>query len=144
MLIGIYSSSLNSQRRVAIPSAFRKELGEKIILAKWYEDCLLLVSISFLEALLKRLTGGSRVASLGVRDIERFILGSSFEIEPDPQGRVVIPEILVNFAGIEQDLMFLGLGDRAEIWSKEKWLEKAKEIEKTSKEYVESLAKNEK
>lgn len=144
MLIGSYLGVLGEKRRVAIPRKFLDALGEKLVIAKWYEDCLILVSIDFWNALLNRLTGGSKVISLGVRDIERYILGSAFEVTPDEQGRIIIPEILAEFANLDKELVFLGLGDRIEVWSKEKWINKTIEVGKTTKEFIEDLAKNEK
>lgn len=140
MLIGAYSSVLSLKRRTPIPKKFLSQLGEKLILAKWYEDCLVLVDLKFWEALLTRLTGGSGVISLGVRDIERFILGSAFEVEPDSQGRIIIPEILASYANLNKELVFIGLGDRTEIWAKEIWDEKAKLLASGTKEYIEELA----
>ena len=113
-----------------------------MVVAKWYDGCLVLVSEGFWEALLNRLTGGSRVASLGVRDIERFILGSAFEVTPDNQGRIIIPEILAGFAGLENELVFLGLGDRVEIWGRKIWEERAGKIAETTRDYIENLAKD--
>ena len=110
MLIGSYLGLLGEKRRTAVPKRFLDELGEKLVVAKWYDGCLVLVSEGFWEALLNRLTGGSRVASLGVRDIERFILGSAFEVTPDNQGRIIIPEILAGFAGLENELVFWDSG----------------------------------
>ncbi len=133
--------SIGERRRVAIPKKFLSELGERVIIAKWYEDCLILVSDKFWEELLKRLTGGNRVISFGVRDIERFILGSAFESEPDSQGRIIIPEILSEYADLGKEVVFVGLGDRVEIWSKEKWDGKSKDLAKVTREYVENLAK---
>ncbi len=141
MLIGSYLGNLEEKRRAAIPKKFLVELGEKPILAKWYEDCLILVSSEFWKVLLGRLTGGSSVISLGVRDIERFILGSAYETEPDSQGRIILPEILVEYANLGKELVFVGLTDRVEIWAKEVWDKKAMELAKTTKEYVEQLAK---
>lgn len=140
MLIGSYLSVLGEKRRTAIPKKFLDELGSQLVLAKWYEDCLVLVKKDFWNGLLDRLTGGSKVASLGVRDIERFILGSAFDVEPDEQGRIVVPEVLAEFAGFGNELVFLGLGDRVEVWDKETWEAKEKEVAKTSKEYIEKLA----
>ena len=136
--------NLSDARRVAVPKKFLKELGENPILAMWYENCLILVSSAFWERLLERLTGGKKTVSLGVRDIERFILGSAFETEPDPQGRIVIPEILSSYAAFGRDLVFVGLVDRVEIWSKAAWDEKSLNLAKTTKEYIEELSKNEK
>jgi len=144
MLIGSYLGNLSDARRVAVPKKFLKELGTSPILAKWYEDCLILVSSAFWERLLARLTGGKKTAGLGVRDIERFILGSAFETEPDEQGRIVIPEILSSYAVLGREVAFVGLVDRVEIWSKAMWDKKSASLAKTTKEYIEDLSKNEK
>jgi len=140
MLIGTYLGSLGEKRRVAVPKKFLIELGEKPILAKWYEDCLILVSVEFWNHLFKRLTGGSGVINLGVRDIERFILGSAFETEPDHQGRIIIPEMLSDHAHLEKDLVFIGLADRVEIWNRGTWESESAKLGKTTKEYIENLA----
>lgn len=142
MLIGSYTGIVNEKRRIAVPKKFLQELGEKQVTAKWYEDCLILVSHNFWENLLDRLTGGRRAIDLGVRDIERFILGSAFEVEPDDQGRIIIPEILVEYAGLSKEVVFVGLIDRVEIWAKEVWDKKSFELSKTTKEYIEVLSKN--
>ena len=140
MLIGTYLGILGEKRRVAVPKRFLTELGAKPILAKWYEDCLILVSEEFWNGLLGRMTGGKGVISLGVRDIERFILGSAYEADPDSQGRIVIPEILAIYADLKKDLVFVGLTDRVEVWNKDVWDQKSKDLAKTTKEYIEKLA----
>ena len=144
MLIGSYLGILSDARRVAVPKKFLIELGENPVLAKWYEDCLILVSSDFWDKLSVRLTGDKKAFDLGVRDIERFILGSAFEVEPDEQGRIIIPEILFDYAKLEKETIFVGLIDRVEIWPKSVWDEKSESLAKTTKEYIENLAKNEK
>lgn len=140
MIIGTYLGSLGEKRRVAVPKKFLTELGEKPILAKWYENCLILVSDKFWQTLFKRLTGGSGVINLGVRDIERFILGSAFETEPDAQGRIIIPEFLASHANLEKEVVFIGLVDRVEIWNKGTWDRESTKLATTTKEYIENLA----
>ena len=144
MLIGSYLGILSDARRVAVPKKFLTELGENPVLAKWYEDCLILVSSDFWDRLSVRLMGDKKAFDLGVRDIERFILGSAFEVEPDEQGRIIIPEILFNYARLEKETVFVGLIDRVEVWPKSVWDEKSESLAKTTKEYLENLAKNEK
>lgn len=141
MLIGSYLGSLSEKRRVAVPKKFLLELGKTPIIAKWYEDCLVLVSAEFWDELFERLTGGKRAIGYGVRDIERFILGSAFEVEPDEQGRIIVPEILAEYANLDKELVFVGLRDRVEIWHKETWDVRSSELAKTTKEYIESLTK---
>jgi len=139
MIIGSYPGNLGEKRRVTLPKKVLEEIGEKPILAKWYEDCLILVSVDFWEKLFERLTGGQKVLRLGIRDIERFILGSAFEVEPDGQGRIIIPEILANYAKLEKELVFVGLGDRIEIWDKKTWDMKSEELAVITKDYVEEI-----
>lgn len=140
MLIGSYSAVLSDARRVAVPKKLFSELGERPVLAMWYEDCLILVQNSFWSTLSKELVG-SRNKDFGVRDIERFILGSAFETEPDEQGRIIIPESLSNYAKLGKDLVFLGLVDRVEIWPKDVWDEKSKNLQKITREYIDNLLK---
>lgn len=141
MLIGSYISVLGDKRRTAIPKKFLAELGENPIVAKWYDGCLILVSSEFWERILSRLTEGTIGLKLGVRDIERFILGSAFEIQPDDQGRIIIPEILAGYANLDKDLVFVGLINRIEIWDKGIWDTKSAELATTTKEYVEEIGK---
>ena len=101
------------------------------------------IGYDFWNKLFDRLTAGRKTVSLGVRDIERFILGSAFEVEPDKQGRIIIPEILAEYAKLKKDLVFVGLGDRVEIWPKEVWDEKGKSLLESTKEYIERLSENE-
>lgn len=140
MLIGSYLGVLGDRRRTAVPKKFLEELGNEPIVAKWYEDCLVIVSKNFWNKVLSRLTGGTGVLQLGIRDIERFIVGSAFELEPDNQGRIIVPEILAQYAHFDKDLMFVGLGDRVEVWDKQIWDMKSQELARTTKEYIETIS----
>ncbi len=141
MLIGSYLGNLGDKRRTAIPKKFLIELGKTPIIAKWYEGCLILVESKFWESVLGKLTQGSIGLKLGAREIERFILGSAFETDPDDQGRIIIPEILANYANLNKDLVFVGLINRIEIWNREIWDKKANELAKITKEYIEEMGK---
>ncbi len=140
MLLGTYTVTFSSKHRVAIPSQFRKDLGEKFILAKWYEGCLVLVSNDFWKALWQRLTGGEEIIVSQIRDTERFIMASAYEMELDDQGRIVIPEKLVSYAGLEDGVSFLGIGDRVEIWDETKWAVKEKLLISEAPKLINELA----
>jgi len=140
MLLGTYPARFASGHRVSIPFQFKKELGNPVILARWYEGCLVLVGKDFWNALYKRITGETDLIVNPVRDTERFILSSAYEIFPDEQGRIVIPERLVEYSGLKEDIYFIGLGEKAEIWDKVTWEEKEKEVVKNAASYIESLA----
>ena len=141
MIIGQYSSNISNKRRVAIPVKFRKTLGSSFILTRWYENCLALVAKDEWEALVRKLVGEAKGITEPVRDTDRFLLSLAYELEPDEQGRVVIPKRLIKYAGIKEKLVFLGLGNRIEVWDEEIWQEKEKEIQKNASEYIEKIVK---
>jgi len=143
MLIGNYSVNLSQGRRLAIPNQLRKSLGTKIIIAKWYENCLVIVPQNNWEQLIKKITGEVTNLTKSVRNTERFVLGSAFELELDKQGRFVLPESLAKFAKIKGNSTFLGLGNRVEIWDTDIWLKKEKVISDKAADLVERIAKNE-
>ena len=141
MFLGTYLVSVTSGKRTAIPSLFREKLGNSLIIARWYEECLVLISKSSLDALLTRVTGEGNLIINPIRQTEHFILASAFEVEADSQGRIVIPDRLFDYAKLGDQVYFLGLKDRVEIWNKEIWDEKEKIIEKGAPEYIEELSK---
>ena len=126
---------------MSVPSQFRKELGQSCILVRWYEGCLVLVSEESWNALYKRLVGTETLIVNPVRDTERFILGSAYNVYPDEQGRIVIPERLALYSGLTDDIYFIGLGEKAEIWDKSAWEVKEKEVVRDADKFLEELAK---
>jgi MraZ protein len=141
MFLGTYLVSVTSGKRISIPSIFRQNLGKELILSQWYEECLVLVSKSSLNTLLSRVTGGKGSIIEPIRKTEHFIFASSYEVEPDEQGRIVIPDRLVAYAKLKEQIYFLGVGDRVEIWNKETWEEREKEVAQDAASYIEELAK---
>ena len=139
-MLGSFSSNITAQRRVAVPKKFRKELGKTFIVARWYENCLVVVSVNHWQALLNKLTGSSNLFNSPVRDTDRFILGSAFDLKPDAQGRVVLPEKLVKFAKLRTEVVFVGLGDRVEIWDAIEWSRREEYLARNAGEMVEKLA----
>jgi MraZ protein len=141
MFVGTYLVSVTSGKRTSIPSVFRQKLGQSIILAKWYENCLVLVRTDSWSALLERITGGEKMIIEPIRQTEHFIFASAYEVTVDDQGRIVLPDRLVSYAGLGDQVYFLGIGDRVEIWNKEVWEKKEAEVATDAAGYIESIAK---
>src|SRR3989344_9062676 len=99
MLLGTYPAKLAVNHRTSIPAPLRRELGEEIIIAKWYEGCLVLVGKSEFDALLTRIRGEKGLITQPVRGSEHFIFTSAYEVEMDAQGRMVITESLIAYGG---------------------------------------------
>lgn len=141
MLIGHYFVKVTEKGRTALPKKFREEIGETGIVAKWYESCLVVVGLAKWQNLLAKLTAKSEFVTEPVRDTDRFILGSAFEVEMDSQGRFVVPKVLRDFARLFDEVVFLGLGDRIEIWNKKNWIERESYIQKNAGNMIEKIAK---
>lgn len=87
-----------------------------------------------------RLTGKSETVIKSVRDTDRFILASAYEATPDAQGRVVLPESLAGYAHLAESVVFLGLGDRVELWNKDEWAKRELYVAKNATEFIEEIA----
>ena len=122
MLLGQYLVKINEKKRTALPSKFRQEIGDKLIVAQWYEKCLVIVSQEQWKKLLMQLDNNPFYLN-PARETDRFLLGSAFEIELDKQGRFIVPSILANYANLTSEAIFLGLSNRVELWSKANWQE---------------------
>lgn len=140
MLVGHYIQNLSEKGRVALPAGFRKELGRSVILSRWYEQSLALFDMSSWKQTIDQATGGASITSPG-RDTERFLLGGAYEIELDSQGRFVVPKPLRDFAKLDSEVVFVGLGKRVEIWSKKLWTAREKYLSSHAEELIEEIQK---
>ncbi|AEV69003.1 division/cell wall cluster transcriptional repressor MraZ [Acetivibrio clariflavus] len=120
MFYGEYQHSIDVKGRVIMPSKFRDGLGEKFIVTKGLDNCLFVYSLeewSNLEAKLKSLPFTDK----DVRAFVRFFFAGATECETDKQGRILIPQNLREYAGLEKDVYIIGVSTRVEIWDKAKW-----------------------
>jgi MraZ protein len=121
IFIGNYTSKLDTGKgRTAIPAKFRQLLGKKAIVTQGFEKSLLLVKESEWESVTRQVTQASFLTGVS-RQTERFLLGSAFEIDLDTQGRFIIPQALRKYAGLGENLVFVGVGNRVEIWDEKAW-----------------------
>ncbi len=140
MLVGRYQTKLSLKNRTAVPAKYRQQLGKKVVVAQWYENCLVIVSEKQWLGLLAQIKERSFISS-PVRETDRFLLGSAFEIELDNQGRFVIPQTLAKYAELNEEIVFVGLLNRLEIWSKENWQKHQKYLDQNAEKIAEQLDK---
>lgn len=119
-LMGQYQVKVSPKGRLAFPKRFRQFLGEKIIVTRGYEGCLIAVCQKEWQMISK--TTENKPFIFGpTRDTARFLLGNAALIELDDQGRFILPPHLRDYSGVEGEAIFLGLGRYVEIWSQGKW-----------------------
>ena len=103
-----------------MPAKLRQDMGEKFIVTKGLDGCLFAFSQSEwlnFETKLKALP----LSDKNARNFVRFFLSGATECELDKQGRFLIPNNLRNAAGLEKEVIIIGVGTRLEIWNKNTW-----------------------
>lgn len=116
---GEFKSTLDAKGRMNFPVKLREELGKTFVISKTIgERCIKVYSKEDWDALVDSIRHMPQVKTA---EIQRFLFGSAFEVEPDKQGRVLIPAPLREYAELQTDIVIVGLEGRAEIWDKQKW-----------------------
>lgn len=111
---------MDKKNRIIIPSKLREGLGDTFIMTKGLDSCLYIYPKSEWEVFEKKLKA-LPMTDKNVRAFVRFFFSGANEMEPDKMGRVLIPQSLLSYAGIEGEVVSVGMMDRVEVWSKEKW-----------------------
>jgi len=122
MFMGEYHHTIDDKGRLIIPSKFRTELGESFVITRGLENCLFVYSLVEWNKIvdkLKKLPFTKKDA----RNFTRFFLSGATITELDKQGRANIQASLIDYASLEKDCVVIGVNDRLEIWSKDKWEE---------------------
>ena len=117
-LMGSFSHNIDVKGRMNFPTKLRELLGESFIITKGLDNCLFVYSVSEWAVLEEKIK--SLPLSKG-RNLQRFFFSGASEVEADKQGRILIPQHLREYAGLEKDVMVIGASNRAEIWDKSKW-----------------------
>jgi len=117
---GEYRHAVDDKGRIAVPSRFRAQLAAGLVVAQWLDSCLAVFPGEAWEQLSAKLAG-LPVTDPNARLLQRRLFAGAFETELDRQGRVLLPQGLRSWAGLEAEGVVLGLQDHAEIWAPDRW-----------------------
>ncbi len=116
MFMNEYSHAIDAKGRMILPARFREELGEKFVLARGLDECLIIYPTDRWEAMAQKLRQLPSTKK-AVRELRRFLIGQSVEVECDRQGRILIPANLLAYAKLSKNAKVVGVGDTIEIWN---------------------------
>ena len=122
MFMGEYNHVIDAKGRLIIPARFRELLGEEFIMTRGLDGCLSVYPMDEWETFEKKLRA-LPLTNKNARTFTRFFVAGATNCELDRQGRVLVPQPLREFAGLEKEVVLTGNLNRIEIWSKEKWSE---------------------
>jgi len=120
MFLGQYEHTIDEKNRLTLPSRFRAELEGGVVVTRGIDHCLWI----FPEKKWGELA--SKIDSLPLtqkdsRAFSRLMFSGAVDAVPDRQGRVRIPDYLLRYAGIDGDVVVVGLNSKIEVWSRERW-----------------------
>ena len=121
MLMGKFAHTLDAKKRLFIPAKHREQLGESFVITRNVDKCLSVFSMEEWEKYTDKL---EQLPSTQAREIARFIYSNAAEVQPDSQGRILLPADLLEYAGIRKSAMVVGCGRHAESWAEEIWAER--------------------
>jgi MraZ protein len=122
VLLGEIIYKVGQKHRLALPKKFREHLGDKLVVTRGYEGCLILVSVDQWQQLMVEIEQGSFLDAQA-RESARFLYGGAAELELDSQGRFIVPGPLYEHACLADEVVFVGLGRWVEVWDKQRWTE---------------------
>ena len=122
MLSGEYRHNIDLKGRVIIPSKIRYEMGNSIVITRGLDGCLFGYNEKTWENIMQKLSTLPYTKS-DVRKYTRFMTSGAITLEFDKQGRINIPNYLNQYASLEKEVVIVGVIDRIEIWSCDKWEE---------------------
>lgn len=123
MFRGRFEHGIDDKGRVSIPSKFREVLSgsfdERLIITH-FDDCLWAYPVAEWQKIEERIAALPQFKP-EVKALQRVFVSAATECPIDKSGRILLPPVLRDYAGITKDLVFVGMTKRIEIWSGERW-----------------------
>ena len=118
--LGEHGVRLDDKGRLFLPSRWRPEFTEGLVITKGQERCLYVFTEQEFRVASDAIDSAP-ITSRRDRTYSRFFHASAFDQKPDRQGRVLVPATLREYASLDRDCTILGLKRRLEIWDTAAW-----------------------
>jgi MraZ protein len=128
MFLGTHTPRLDDKGRIFLPAKFRDELSEGMVVTRGQERCLYVWPTAEFESFTAPYRSAP-VTNKPARDFVRMLFAGASAEQADKQGRVTLPQLLRDYAGLHRDCVVIGASSRVEIWDAEAWNSYANEQE---------------
>lgn len=122
MFMGEYNHTVDTKGRLIVPSKFREQLGEEFVVTKGLDGCLFVYTNTEWKNIEEKFKSISMI-SKDTRKFARFFFAGAAAVELDKQGRILLPPVLREYAGLQKDVVLAGVLNRVEIWDAARWQE---------------------
>ncbi len=120
MFMGEYNHTIDAKGRLIIPSRFREQLGSEFVVTKGLDGCLFVYPNEEWARIEEKLKSVPLTAK-DARRFSRFFFAGAASCELDRQGRILLPQGLREYAGLQKDIVLAGVLSRIEIWDRDRW-----------------------
>ncbi len=121
MFVGSYPLRLDEKGRLALPVRFREQVADGMVITKGQERCLYALTLERVAEVQRARAAAVSSDTARGRALSRLGFGSMAELEPDKTGRVTLPANLREYAGLDRDVVVVGVDTRFEIWDSVTW-----------------------
>lgn len=139
--IGRFYHALEQKGRLSIPTSFRSQLGETVVVTAGLDGCLFLFDKENWQEVVAEATH-LPLTQKTARDWTRYLAGNASEVAFDNLGRILIPEHLRTSAHLTKNTVVVGSLKRIEIWDQESYHEYLKDVDSRIENLAESLTES--
>ncbi len=122
MFLGEFSHTIDDKGRLTLPAKFRADLGRGVVVTRGVDKCLFIFTLADFQALADKI-GDLPLTQAQARELARHFFSGASDVELDKQGRVLIPQNLREYAGLDGDVTVVGVNKRIEVWAAQAWPE---------------------
>ena len=138
MFLGEYELKIDPKGRIAIPARFRESFRGGLVLSRGFDRCLNIYTMAEWETMAEGLVS-LPVTQLNPRRVSRFTFSGAFDLEPDRQGRIVLPSAMRQYAGISDEVVMVGAYTHLEIWARDHWVREKQYMSEHAAEIAETV-----
>lgn len=120
MPIGSYQHNIDVKGRVFMPAKFREELGDKFVMCRGTVRCIFVFSKDGWNEFTSNIVN-IPTTDMKLQTFIRRLYASASEADTDKQGRILLPQKLRDYAGLEKEAVVNGVQNRVEIWNPDEW-----------------------
>ena len=132
MFLGQFQHNLDDKGRLMIPARYRDLLAAGAFITQGFDKCLMVMTDAYFKEVYERINN-MNMADASARMLRRLILSNAYSVEVDKVGRILVPQNLRAFLGIESgELTVAGQGDYFEVWTPAEWkmqMDKLQDVE---------------
>lgn len=138
MFLGQYQHSIDDKGRLAVPMKFRDDLAKGAVVTRGLDTSLFLLPLEEWGKLAEKLAS-LPLGQASSRAFSRLMLAGAMDVKLDAQGRFVVPEYLRAYAGLQRNVVIVGVHNRVELWDEEEWNAYTKKTEEDAESIAEQL-----